>query len=357
MNKILDICIASFEKAETTYSLVNQILQCKSNALGVVVVDNCSSDSTVELLETINDKRLRIIENEKNIGGAGNFVKAIMSGNAVFSLYCNDRDLLFPEKLDEFIEFLNNHQGLSCGWCSRNVNKLIKGRYKIYSSKDALRSFCYRSEHPTGFFFNRGCLSEISHTLIEEFSNTNNFVPFPWECIQAECSSMGESAIYNDVIWASTGDISHKKYISSYVALDNIEDRWFSVSNTANRICYYLEQLDRLNGFIRFSNKEYLDLQSNILLSGYKICVWRYKAIRETQSLAYHYSINLSKVGKKEIDYLSSNYSSFVFKSPHIIEKKDLEAIYKKKIRQYIHYLKKSKVLSFLSKIRKVIFK
>ena len=231
------------------------------------------------------------------------------------------------------------------------------GLYLICSPRDALLNYCFRSEHPTGFFFNKKALLKISPELVKEFSDGRDFVPFPWECFQAECSSFGESAIYNDVVWVSTGDSTHNKYVSSYVSLENLEDRWFSVSNTSKRIKYYLSQLTRLKLTAHLDEKDYLLLQSKILLSGYKICVWRYKTIRETPSLASHYSINARKVNKKELLSVSNDYCKSVFEEPAIEEKTRVLKLYKKQTRIYDRHIKKNLFILRLSKIKKKVFK
>lgn len=78
---VLSICIASYNKAGFTGKLVNTILGgCSNDKLNVVVVDNASTDDTVEKLSTITDSRFSLIRNDKNIGGAANMVRAIYSG-------------------------------------------------------------------------------------------------------------------------------------------------------------------------------------------------------------------------------------------------------------------------------------
>lgn len=356
MSVILDICIASFNKGKTTAELVSRILECKNEALEVVVVDNCSTDDTISLLNKINDSRLIVIKNDKNIGGSHNFVKAVLSGNAPFSLYCNDRDLIFPEKLDCFISFLSSNMNLACGWVVRTVNNKI-GNYALLDSYHFLNEYCFRSEHPTGFFYNKAFLKKIDNTLLDSFSDSSIFVPFPWECLEAECCSLGLRAVYNDVIWASTGDTTHNKYISSYVALEDIDDRWFSVSNTAERIKYYLSQLTRINLRINLNNDKCYQIKANAIFFGYKICVWRYKTICETPSLAYHYSIKMHNVEKKEIIALTHKYEALVFDTLSFEEKNGVYKIYKKRVKEYMHSLRKKAIVTKLKLLKKRIFK
>ena len=79
MEKILSVCIASYNKAEITTNLVTSLLTCKNPELEVVVVDNLSSDDTIAQLDRINDERLRVICNKINIGGTPNIAAALFA--------------------------------------------------------------------------------------------------------------------------------------------------------------------------------------------------------------------------------------------------------------------------------------
>ena len=86
LKPILTICIASYNKADLTLSLVNTILSNRNEKLGVVVVDNSSTDDTVEKLQTIQDPRFELVINSHNIGGSANMVHAIYSGGGVLPI-------------------------------------------------------------------------------------------------------------------------------------------------------------------------------------------------------------------------------------------------------------------------------
>lgn len=120
MSKVLSICIASYNKADITASLVKSVLTCKSPEMEVVVVDNASTDNTVEQIKAISDSRLRVFRNEDNIGGSRNLVKSLYAAEGHFCFYTNDRDIVYPEKLDGFISFLKDNSTIGGGHCVRN---------------------------------------------------------------------------------------------------------------------------------------------------------------------------------------------------------------------------------------------
>lgn len=359
-NKVLAICIASFNKAQTTYNSVTNILSNKNSKLSVVVVDNASDDNTVELLKTVNDPRFKLVVNEENIGGAANMVKAVMSSDARFCMYINDRDEIYQDKLDDFIEFLDANTNITGGWCVRCENPDMSN-YIILSRMEAFEKYCYRCEHPTGFFYNSEYLRKIDETRLQKYAAAKNFVPFPWEDLEAEMVCMGEIAIYNRVVWKSTGNTSHKKYVSSYVSLENISERWFSKENCLNRSYANVSNLLDLKKTYNFEieNNMMMEIIAKIFISQYAIASWRFKTILETDSLAYHYAVNKRKVPFKEIKEIENKmvkeFCKYIDKSTEGINSDDLEkklfdCTNKENKYQRKMYIK-SKIITFAKKL------
>lgn len=65
----------------------------------IVVVDNCSTDSTRELVEAAKagDRRIRLHVNESNIGPVGNFRRCLELARGEFVKYLMSDDLLVPD--------------------------------------------------------------------------------------------------------------------------------------------------------------------------------------------------------------------------------------------------------------------
>ena len=65
---ILSICIPTYNRGQSLFDNVKKWLQSDNKNFEIVIADNCSMDNTVELLKSIEDSRLKIIENDKNYG-------------------------------------------------------------------------------------------------------------------------------------------------------------------------------------------------------------------------------------------------------------------------------------------------
>lgn len=304
MAKVLSVCIASYNKSEITCSLVKSILTYENPEMEVVVVDNASPDDTVELLNKIKDKRLRVISNDDNIGGSRNLIKSLYAAVGLYCLYINDRDILMPEKLEGFMEYLKANQHIGGGHCVRNKIDYV-GISIEHKGVEALLSINFRGEHPTGFFFKRSLLDDIPSESVEKYSASEPYTPFPYENLLCEIICKGHVvAQYNDVIWRSTGDETHNKYVSGFVKLEEKGDRWFYPGNCLRRTIGNTEdtlRLCQMNG-ITLSKEERYQLYAHLVVNQYKYGVFRYKQIYETPSLAKHYAVNYHNVSRKELN-------------------------------------------------------
>ncbi|MFX5494461.1 glycosyltransferase family 2 protein, partial [Acinetobacter baumannii] len=56
---------------------LRSILEQTVQDFEIVVVDDCSRDRSVEVVRSFNDPRIRLIVNEKNLGGAGSYNRAV----------------------------------------------------------------------------------------------------------------------------------------------------------------------------------------------------------------------------------------------------------------------------------------
>ncbi|MFA6335717.1 MAG: glycosyltransferase, partial [Bacteroidales bacterium] len=102
----LSICIPTFNRAEHVFSLVKNILCCYSDEIEVVVLDNCSTDETKDLLCSIEDDRFIFVQNPENIGGLSNIIKVFTFANGVYALLCLDRDYIESQYILPLIDAL-----------------------------------------------------------------------------------------------------------------------------------------------------------------------------------------------------------------------------------------------------------
>ena len=211
MNSIeLSFCIPTYNRAEIVVRLVTNILSCTNPNIEVVVLDNGSTDGTLDILRTIKDERLAVYSNGENKGALFNMVNVLNKGRGKFLVYTTDQDHIDYKKVNEFKSFLLQNPGLAGGYCTFNSTSEIE--YELFSKGySAIKKIAYQGRHPTGYFFNNDFLKSIK--LVERFSDYDFVDLFPLEFAFAELCLMGNGAVYHRSIFTpETGSmvIKHK---------------------------------------------------------------------------------------------------------------------------------------------------
>lgn len=103
--------------AETIVSVQNQTYENWE----LIVVDDCSSDKTAEIVLSFleKDPRIKYIRNEYNRGSAYSRNVALQNANGKWIAFLDSDDVWFPEKLERQIEFMlkNNYKFSYTDYC------------------------------------------------------------------------------------------------------------------------------------------------------------------------------------------------------------------------------------------------
>ncbi len=100
-----------------------------------IIVEDCSSDSSLNILKeyAMQDQRIILIENKRNLGLTKNLNKAIKISKRKYIARMDADDISEKNRLEEQIKFLeNNHEIDILGTFSKNINELgeVIGRRK-----------------------------------------------------------------------------------------------------------------------------------------------------------------------------------------------------------------------------------
>lgn len=164
-----------------TYNSSNEILQCiqksYSSKYNYIIIDNASTDNTVEVLDNIRYNNVIKILNSKNIGLAAANNQAIESVMSPYILILNPDTIIDSDSIDKMIKFLDENISVGIVGPATFDNKSYAKDNRVYGE-----SF--------GNYFN---ISDIFyHILIPEslkwrkYSSTN-LKPFKTDWISGHC--------------------------------------------------------------------------------------------------------------------------------------------------------------------------
>ena len=96
---MISIVMATYNGETYIREQINSILNQTISDFELIICDDCSKDSTVEIIKRYKDKdkRITLVENEKNLGFKKNFEKAISYCKGDFIAFCDQDDIWTEE--------------------------------------------------------------------------------------------------------------------------------------------------------------------------------------------------------------------------------------------------------------------
>ncbi|BCM25283.1 glycosyltransferase family 2 protein [Methyloradius palustris] len=289
----LSFCIPTYNRAQSVYALVINILSCSDADIEVVVLDNCSTDDTLTILKSINDERLLLFSNEKNMGGLYNGLNVLNKARGKYLVFSTDKDNLIANQITKFKSFLLQHTNISCGFCE--LNSLNKSLPEIFSKGIlAIKNVAYKGNHPTGYFFKNEFLKLINHT--ERFSDFRFVDVFALDFIFAELCTLGDGAIYhNKVFITETAEVAAKH--KSYNASGKSKEAFYSPEGRLKVALNYTTHINSLA--LRRQEKDMLVI--DVFTRNILAATFGYKALMENKYLCLHYDMESRDVYLAEL--------------------------------------------------------
>lgn len=290
MNKkerpFLSFCIPTYNRADKLEKLVKNILDSPLENIEIVVLDNCSTDGTFEKIGKINDKRLIVYQNKKNIGGIVNGFKVLSYANGIFSMLCLDKDWIEIKNIGRIIDILNKYYDIDIGFCALNLKQEKRPEF-FKAGKDAVLNMAYLSKHPTGNIYK----TEIyrRQKLLESIYCSKDVFGFYPELLNAEIACFGNGIIINlpFVFIASEEELKNDKTITY-----NMKNMYFFPRIRIKESLIYMRHLCDLD--ITLEDKKIIIKE--IFFRGLLLCTVWYKHVMNSDCLTAYYSIRMKKI-------------------------------------------------------------
>lgn len=192
LSGLVSIIMPSYNTAPYIKETIQSVLNQTYEDWELLIVDDCSTDNTDEVLDEIHDPRIRIFKNECNSGAAVSRNRALREAKGQWIAYLDSDDLWMPEKLEKQIEFMESH-GYTFSYTNyeeidadgKRTGVRVTGPKRI--TKTGMFNYCWP-----------GCLtvmfdaSKIGLIQIKDIKKNNDYAMWLKICRKADCYLLDE---------------------------------------------------------------------------------------------------------------------------------------------------------------------
>ena len=150
MTDLVSIIMPSWNTAQFISEAIESVIHQTYTNWELIIVDDCSTDDTISIVNRYKDIRIRLFINSKNSGAAFSRNFALQKAKGRWVAFLDSDDLWLPEKLERQISFMNdNNYYFSCASCEdidTNSNRMGKIHKSIkHISKKRMFQYCWPS--------------------------------------------------------------------------------------------------------------------------------------------------------------------------------------------------------------------
>lgn len=120
---LISVCIPAYKNADFIGATIESVLGQTYRNLEIIITDDRSPDDTVSVAKRFPDPRIRLFENETNLGVGGNWNRALSCATGKYIKLMGADDLIYPECIQRQVEALENpsHANVVLAVCNSEV--------------------------------------------------------------------------------------------------------------------------------------------------------------------------------------------------------------------------------------------
>ena len=130
---MISVCVATYNGERFIREQIDSILRQLSSYDEIIVSDDGSTDDTISIIDSINDKRIRIIEGPRKHSPTPNFECAMKVAKGDYIFMADQDDVWKPNKVEVCIEWLHKYDCVvsDAEVTDSNLNPLYPSLYTI----------------------------------------------------------------------------------------------------------------------------------------------------------------------------------------------------------------------------------
>ncbi|RLP08564.1 glycosyltransferase [Propionibacterium australiense] len=198
----VSVCMATWNGARFVEAQLASILSELGPADEVIVVDDASSDNTVELVQSISDPRVKVFPRDENKGYVRTFEEALTRAGGDYLFLSDQDDVWVPGRVRVMVQALQENQVVASNLSTLDGPERIPGPFLIKDwhvrSQDSRRNLWNLFLQLAGLQCYWGCAMAVRRDALEYL------LPFPDFLIESHdqwiglCANMAGSIVHCD---------------------------------------------------------------------------------------------------------------------------------------------------------------
>lgn len=109
---LISVVMSVYNDEEYIKEALDSLLAQTLDDFEVIIVDDCSSDRTAEVIEGYREERFRLIRNERNMGLTCNLNRAVAEASGEYIARMDGDDICLPERFEKQVGYLKENRNL-----------------------------------------------------------------------------------------------------------------------------------------------------------------------------------------------------------------------------------------------------
>ena len=134
MNSAISVVLPVYNGGNYLKLSIESVLAQEYSNFEMLIIDDCSTDASLEYLKSINDPRITVFSNKENRGLFFNLNFLInKSKTSLIKLWAQD-DIMYPNCLGSFVDFFNKYPNIGFCYSGRDIideHGIIKENNKV----------------------------------------------------------------------------------------------------------------------------------------------------------------------------------------------------------------------------------
>lgn len=133
---MVSVCVATYNGGQYIKEQIDSILKQLSYCDELIVSDDGSIDSTVSILESFQDSRIKIYHNNIRHGVVGNFENALRQVKGDYVFLSDQDDIWLPGKIEQCVNALEKYDLVvtDCKVVDRELIEIAPSFFKMHNS-------------------------------------------------------------------------------------------------------------------------------------------------------------------------------------------------------------------------------